>query len=634
VCNARFRIFCVLVSIFVCLSACAKKDDTETHTGILNGQIDLQGRSDSVALSGLWAFWPGEFIAAGASPSLCTRFEMFPASWSSYRGNPLPAAGFASYAVTIKGLNPNSAYALRFPAYNSAVRYFIDGREIHSQGIPATNLKDEKPFWSTAVVPLPALASVNGKNECTLVMHISNFCELYPAGGNPIFIGELKTLEADRTRSRLFLIIPFGVILAMSSFFLTLYLMNRMDHSYLWLGLLGLIFALRILCYDEYLLSGFIPWLSGIMVFRLGYLTFSLAGMVFCRFIKVQFPTFANKRVIEAFFAVFMLYSIFVLATPPAFFASLLVYFLIVNAFFAGYVLFVSIRSVLAKEIGALVFFAGFLVFFFFGFRDALVANRVVDGRFLAHYGVLAIITSMGIMTMFRFNQAFNKVESTSSELVRINDVLSRFVPTDFFHALGKRSITDVCIGDTISRFMCVMFINLGLDLPNDTAGSRLNLLELFNNTLVRINPVIQRFGGFIDKYLDDSVMALFPGDSGKAVSCALEIQRCIREYNVERLAENLPLIRFSAGIHCDNLMIGTIGEGDRIESAVISDAVGVTSQLVQYADSQKFSIAVSYEIAMALGSERSDEYVLVPRGKCKLSVVLPPVIVFEARAQ
>jgi class 3 adenylate cyclase len=150
----------------------------------------------------------------------------------------------------------------------------------------------------------------------------------------------------------------------------------------------------------------------------------------------------------------------------------------------------------------------------------------------------------------------------------------------------------------------------------------------------VKINPAIQKYGGFIDKYLDDGVMALFPDDSSNAVTCALEIQRCINEYNAERMVENLPLIRFSAGIHCDDLMIGTIGEGDRIESAVISDAVGVTSQLVRFADAQKFPIAVSYEIAMALGKEKSDKYVLVPHGKCKINAALPPVVVFEVKAR
>jgi len=626
--------FCVLVSVVVCLSACAIKDDTETQTGILNGQIDLQGQRESVALSGLWAFWPDEFIDAGISPSQFSRFERFPSSWSSYRGEALPSSGFASYAVTVKGLNPNTTYALRFPAYSSAARYFINGTEIYSQGVPASDLKAEKAFWSTAVVPVPSLIPINGQNEFTLVMHISNYCDLIPAGRDPIFIGTLKTLEADRTRSKLFLIIPFGIILAMSSFFLTLFAMNHTEHSYLWLGLLGLIFALRILCYDEYLLAGFIPWLTGVMVFRLGYLTFALAGIVFCRFIKVQFPKFVNAWVLLAFLVIFILYSCCAVITQPSFFTSISVYFQILNALFAGYVTYVSVRSVLAREFGSLVIFAGLIVFFFFGFRDAFVANRIIEGRFLAHYGVLGIITSMGIMTMFRFNQAFNKVESTSGELERVNETLRRFVPTDFFHALGKTSITDVCVGDTTSKFMCVMFINLGIDLSDDTAGSRLNLLELFNNTLVRINPVIQRFGGFIDKYLDDGVMALFPDDSIKAVSCALEIQRCINEYNAERRAESLPLIRFSAGIHCDKLLIGTIGEEDRIESAVISDAVGFTSQLVKYADAQKFAIAVSYEIAMTLGNGKVAECVLIPHGKCKLSAALPPVLVFEVRSQ
>lgn len=633
-CNARFRIICIFACFLVCLSGCAKKDGMETRFGILNGQIDLQGRSDSVALSGNWAFWPGQFIDTGISSGLFSLFEFFPSTWSSYRNESLPVHGFASYAVTVKGLDPNITYALRFPAYSSAARYFIDGKEFYSQGSPSLSLEDEKPYWGTAVVPLPELFSVNGKNEFTLVIHISNFTDLYPAGTKTIYIGALKTLEADQLRSKLFLIIPFGAILTMCFFFLTVFALNRTDHSYFWLGMLGFIFAVRILCYDEFLISALIPGITPTMIFRLGYLTFSLAGLVFCGFIRVQFPSYANKKAIRFFFASYILYSVIVLCAPLSVITALLVYFLVFNSLFAGYVIYVSLHPVLVKEFGSLVFFVGLLVFFFFGFHDALIATHIIEGKLLAHYGVLGIITSMGIMTMFRFNQAFKKVESTSDELSRVNETLSRFVPTEFFSALGKTAITDVCIGDTISRFMCVMFINLGIDLPNETAGSRLNLLELFNNTLVKINPVIQRFDGFIDKYLDDGVMALFPDDSSKAVSCALEIQRCIKEYNGERVAENLPPIRFSAGIHCDNLMIGTIGEGDRIESAVISGAVGIASRLVQYAGVHSFPIAVSHEIAVAIGKESQKSYVLVPQGKSKLSNALPPAVVFEVRAQ
>ena len=188
------------------------------------------------------------------------RYERFPGSWSQYQDG-RPRYGYASYAVSIEGLDPHAEYAFRFPAYSSAVRYYIDGAELYSQGYPANNGASERVRWTTALVPLPGSGDSGGagRTGVVLVMHLSNFYDIYPGGTLPIRFGGLTEVSRQRSLHRLFLIIPFGALLAMGVYFIALFLYSPKEKASLWLGLLSFLFALRISCYDEFFCSILFP---------------------------------------------------------------------------------------------------------------------------------------------------------------------------------------------------------------------------------------------------------------------------------------------------------------------------------------------------------------------------------------
>ncbi len=73
--------------------------------------------------------------------------------------------------------------------------------------------------------------------------------------------------------------------------------------------------------------------------------------------------------------------------------------------------------------------------------------------------------------------------------------------------------------------------------------------------------------------------MALFPGVSGGAVRAAVEMQEAVRALNDERV-EGAPALRVGVGVHCGELILGTVGEPERLEASVIADAVNTASRL------------------------------------------------------
>ncbi len=623
----RYR--CLVAAAFLCLALLAPIfGSTLPRPEVFGGTIDVGGISRPVELFGRWAFWPSVFVDPATQASGFSRFERFPASWSSYGAGLLSSRGYGSYAIRITGLNPSVLYAFWFPGYSCAACYFANGQELYAAGTPATTRAGEKPHWDSEVVALPS----DGLTEVTLVLHLSNFNDIYPACPTAVQFGSFDALSAARAHKRNLMIIPFAAILAMGAYFIALFVFQRGEKACLWLGVLCVNFALRISCYDEFMLQDFMPFVPTALMFRLGYLTFALAPAAFAGFLRAYFPEELPKVPAAAIISVSLVYCAMSLLAPIDFFTGILVPFQAFALLVSLAMILVVFRAALGRRPGAILFLAGFTFFFFVVVHDILVANREIDGVFLSHYGILGIVAAMAIIVVGRFTGAFNAVEAAAGELEKVNQSLARFVPNEFLRFLGKTSITEVALGDNIRKDMCVMFVHLGIDVPLQGAAARLTMLEMFNDTLHRVNPLIQKYRGFIDKYLAEGVMVLFPDDPAKAVRCSLEIRAAIGEYNVEREREGLPSIQFAAGIHRGTLMLGTIGEAERMDSTVISDAVNTASRLLRFAVSKDASVVVSETIATDPRVASDPELDLSSHGEVRLKGRSSPVSVYEVR--
>jgi two-component system sensor histidine kinase ChiS len=103
---------------------------------------------------------------------------------------------------------------------------------------------------------------------------------------------------------------------------------------------------------------------------------------------------------------------------------------------------------------------------------------------------------------------------------------------------------------------------------------------SFINAYLRRVSPVIKEHNGFIDQYYGDGVMALFPGTPDDAVRAAIAMHRAVDEYNQARAKEGFRPIGIGVGLHIGNLMLGIIGSEDRLQGAVVADAVNLTARL------------------------------------------------------
>jgi class 3 adenylate cyclase/CheY-like chemotaxis protein len=155
-----------------------------------------------------------------------------------------------------------------------------------------------------------------------------------------------------------------------------------------------------------------------------------------------------------------------------------------------------------------------------------------------------------------------------------------RFIPREFLELLDRKSLSEVKLGDHTQREMTVFFS----DIRDFTKLSeRLTPHENFSfltSYLRNVTPIIRARGGFVDKYLGDGVMALFPGSAIDAVQAAVDLNRQIARYNHGRRLAGYQAIRVGTGLHRGTLMLGTIGAEDQMQTTVIADAVNLAARI------------------------------------------------------
>jgi two-component system sensor histidine kinase ChiS len=84
---------------------------------------------------------------------------------------------------------------------------------------------------------------------------------------------------------------------------------------------------------------------------------------------------------------------------------------------------------------------------------------------------------------------------------------------------------------------------------------------------------------------MGDGIMALFEKSettrSAKyAIDAALQMQSGLHRYNLHRAEDGKPPLAMGIGLHIGNVIIGTLGANDRMDSTAIGDAVNLASRI------------------------------------------------------
>ncbi len=190
--------------------------------------------------------------------------------------------------------------------------------------------------------------------------------------------------------------------------------------------------------------------------------------------------------------------------------------------------------------------------------------------------------------------QMVYSINCSESMLKDTSIAYSRFVPDEFLKLLSKEHILEIQLGNHIEMDMTVLFADIRSFTSISERMSPQDTFNLINSYLKKMGPIIHEYNGIVDKYIGDAIMALFinSDDALKASIAMLQtLDECNRSCNPIRQYQKL---KIGIGLNTGKLMLGIIGEANRLQCTVISDAVNLASRLEGATKTYKCSLIIS----------------------------------------
>jgi adenylate cyclase len=219
---------------------------------------------------------------------------------------------------------------------------------------------------------------------------------------------------------------------------------------------------------------------------------------------------------------------------------------------------------------------AAFVVLAIVGLVDAIVAFKFgtvipVVEPFVAGLGALALTIGYRLVVADKNRRLLQK----SFGLYLAPDVINRMLSSNKLPELG---------GET--REVTVFFSDLVGFSEIAEESTPDSLTALMNAYLSAMTDIIESHGGYVDKYIGDSIVAVFgapaddPNHAANAARAALDCCAKLAELNRDSAAFQQHPLAQRIGINSGEAVVGNLGSQRRFNYSVMGDAVNLASRL------------------------------------------------------
>jgi len=126
--------------------------------------------------------------------------------------------------------------------------------------------------------------------------------------------------------------------------------------------------------------------------------------------------------------------------------------------------------------------------------------------------------------------------------------------------------------------------------------------IRVLNHYFSHMIEAIQKHRGIIVDFFGDSVLTFFDPlqnpvepSTRRAVQCALDMQKSMKQFNREMKTEGLPEFQMGIGINVGDVVVGNIGSEVRAKYGIVGPAVNITNRI--QAESKGGQILVSESV-------------------------------------
>lgn len=135
-------------------------------------------------------------------------------------------------------------------------------------------------------------------------------------------------------------------------------------------------------------------------------------------------------------------------------------------------------------------------------------------------------------------------------------------------------------------------------------------VVSMLNRYLGAMTDIIMQFGGTIDEFLGDAILAVFGApqrhgdDPDRAARCALAMQAAMDAINRANRDDGLPELEMGIALNTGNVIAGNIGSERRSKYGFVGHAMNVTSRIEDVAQRGETLIAESTRVALGAAYE------------------------------
>lgn len=597
----------ILIGVLV-LVAChfsMARTTPEAENGVLdlsNWDLETDGTVD---LNGDWGFYWGELLTSDEVSSRdIDRSQVFPfpGSWNGMEvdGEVLGNQGFATFTLQLTMPRSEEILALNIPPPRSSFALWANGKLIASSGKVGTTSEEYTASYSPTIVALSP-----EDNQLELVLQVANFHHRNGGPGFPIEIGTNDQIVRQSQKANLYEIFLLASLFVMALYHFGWYLLRRSEKSALYFALYCFISFLRVPLEGRYIFYQLYPGTDLEFWLRIDYLTFVSVGLAFCLFLSALFEEDWSKWATKVMWiGVLILYGIILFLPIPqsTWYIPLAQLFVLVGGIYCTYVL---IRAMRNKRDGAGLMFFAVMIFILFYINDILYySNQISTGVMTISASFFFIIVQAFLLSS-RYSNAFSLTEVYAS-------TFQKFVPVQFLDRIAKNGISSIALGNAEPEEAVILFSDIrGFTALSEQMGAD-EVFGFLNEYLSRMEPPVRQNHGFVDKYLGDAIMALFTHEGGKtgaanALRAAVGMKQALEGYNKERRLEGMSELQAGIGLHFGEVIIGTVGGGERMDSTAIGDSVNVASRIEGATKIYQVPILATDDVLQAL--EEQEEF-------------------------
>ena len=174
----------------------------------------------------------------------------------------------------------------------------------------------------------------------------------------------------------------------------------------------------------------------------------------------------------------------------------------------------------------------------------------------------------------------------------------------------------DLVIGQDGSRVtdVAVLFTDIAGFTKLSEKMDPQDVLDLLSEYQTLMVDAIFQHKGTVDKFIGDAVMANFGtprshgNDAQNAFDCGVLMNHKLAEWNKTRVEKGLSEIQHRIGIHYGKCVVGNMGSEQRLEFAVIGDAVNVASRICDACKNFDTNFLISADVASRITHDAPSE--------------------------